>query len=697
MAWRWSRHAIEQTRHATHAQHTQVLKLKCAGSGATMHGADERVVRKCSRGCVELYAAACKPAWVASPRLALNGDVCKAHGLGWSEARAFTRGADWAARGAPDVTEARIDDVVEEEAPVEEVADAPTIKTEAPPSKEVGVVWAGPLGQRTTNATASALAKRRLDGESVKDALVADEALVVTALKGKLAPPWEKDRSKLPKDARCCRFRVPGGHSAAKRVARALRGDPEKGFPFKLRAAALAPEDASLLEKALQDVGKAKKPAAATKNEKPSLGCGVRAKGGAGGRMGGSSRKLVGPAAHRPPRQRVGEHPLYKTADAPSTNSQPVAADFPVLGATRRTTAADFPALNGAVWQGPAPSAEDFPATLGTASASRADDWRPATDAPAPAPAEDFPTLSTGRRRAGARVDAAGYAARAHHPKPRGRPPHDANGRPATWDHEKGEWVGVAREGHPQPRGRAPRGATRSGTPDPAPRAAAAVAEDFPTLSTGGSRRATAPAPVARAAPAPVARAAPAPVARAAPAPAPVPAPAVHVPSPAELLSNFAANQAREAAAREAAERAAAAAAPPPAPVPEPPTLPHPWQAFWDARSERYYFGHPTTGQVQWDMPVAAPPPPPPPVRPAYTEASYERLVAELAEVRVRPSQHALDILRRQEVTVEDLCDLTHAMLVAAGLDQIDVHMIWSKIEVLRNRRIARGKSRGGC
>ena len=142
----------------------------------------------------------------------------------------------------------------------------------------------------------------------------------------------------------------------------------------------------------------------------------------------------------------------------------------------------------------------------------------------------------------------------------------------------------------------------------------------------------------------------------------------MHVPSPAELLSNFAANQAREAAAREAAERAAAAAAPPPAPVPEPPTLPHPWQAFWDASSERYYFGHPTTGQVQWDMPVAAPPPPPPPpVRPAYTEASYERLVAELAEVRVRPSQDALDILRRQEVTVEDLCDLTHAMLVSRG------------------------------
>ena len=181
----------------------------------------------------------------------------------------------------------------------------------------------------------------------------------------------------------------------------------------------------------------------------------------------------------------------------------------------------------------------------------------------------------------------------------------------------------------------------------------------------------------------------------AAPPPAPPRAkknsgPVAHVPSPAEILSNFTADQAREAAAREAAERAAAAAEPPPAPVPPPPMLPHPWQAFWDARSERYYFGQPTTGQVQWDMPVAAPPPPPPPVRPAYTEASYERLVAELAEVRVRPSQHALDILRRQEVTVEDLCDLTHAMLVAAGLDQPDVHMIWSKIEVLRNRQIAR-------
>ena len=181
----------------------------------------------------------------------------------------------------------------------------------------------------------------------------------------------------------------------------------------------------------------------------------------------------------------------------------------------------------------------------------------------------------------------------------------------------------------------------------------------------------------------------------AAPPPAPPRAkknsgPVAHVPSPAEILSNFTADQAREAAAREAAERAAAAAEPPPAPVPPPPMLPHPWQAFWDASSERYYFGHPTTGQVQWDMPVAAPPPPPPPVRPVYTEASYERLVAELVEVRVRPSQDALDILRRQEVTVEDLCDLTHAMLVNAGLDQIDVHMIWSKIEVLRNRRIAR-------
>ena len=121
--------------------------------------------------------------------------------------------------------------------------------------------------------------------------------------------------------------------------------------------------------------------------------------------------------------------------------------------------------------------------------------------------------------------------------------------------------------------------------------------------------------------------------------------------------------------------------------------MPHPWKAFWDAGSKRYYFGSPRTGKVQWDVPVAPPSPP----RPAYTEASYEQLVAELAEVRARPSEDALSILRRQEVTVEDLCDLTHAMLVAAGLDQPDVHMIWSKIEVLRNRRIARGKSRGGC
>ena len=78
------------------------------------------------------------------------------------------------------------------------------------------------------------------------------------------------------------------------------------------------------------------------------------------------------------------------------------------------------------------------------------------------------------------------------------------------------------------------------------------------------------------------------------------------------------------------------------------------------------------------------------PPRPAYTEASYERLVAELSAVNCFPSQHALDILRRQEVTVEDLCDLTHGMLISSGIDQIDAHKIWSKIEVLRNRKIQR-------
>ena len=49
-----------------------------------------------------------------------------------------------------------------------------------------------------------------------------------------------------------------------------------------------------------------------------------------------------------------------------------------------------------------------------------------------------------------------------------------------------------------------------------------------------------------------------------------------------------------------------------------------------------------------------------------------------------------MQILKQQEVTVEDLCDLTHAMLVATGVELIDVHKIWSKIEVLRNRKIAR-------
>ena len=70
--------------------------------------------------------------------------------------------------------------------------------------------------------------------------------------------------------------------------------------------------------------------------------------------------------------------------------------------------------------------------------------------------------------------------------------------------------------------------------------------------------------------------------------------------------------------------------------------------------------------------------------------AAAQRLVAELADVKCAPSEGAMQILKEQEVTVEDLCDLEHAMLVAAGVDLIDVHKIWSKIEVLRNRKIAR-------
>ena len=66
------------------------------------------------------------------------------------------------------------------------------------------------------------------------------------------------------------------------------------------------------------------------------------------------------------------------------------------------------------------------------------------------------------------------------------------------------------------------------------------------------------------------------------------------------------------------------------------------------------------------------------------------KAIAEAPEVKCAPSEGAMQILKQQEVTVEDLCDLTHAMLVATGVEPIDVHKIWSKIEVLRNRKIAR-------
>jgi len=392
---------------------------------------------------------------------------------------------------------------------------------------------------------------------------------------------------------------VAGGHAAAKRVARALRGDADdpKKFPFKLRAAALDAGEEALLEQALRDVAKAKTKTPAT-TKAPAMG---GRKGGGGGIRGGGNKKMLGPATTRSPRQHVGEHPLYKPEGTPQTNARPVAADFPILGAARTTTAADFPALNGAAWQ-PAPAPEDFPATLRAAPVSQTN-WRPDEAAPAAAP-EAFPTLSTGGSRRRVRADAAGYAAR-------------------------GE---------------------------------------------------AAPAPVRAAVP---------PVERAAPTPAP--APVAHIPSPAELLSNFASNQARENQAREAAARAAAAAEPAPTPPPEPPTLPHPWQAFWDAGSEKYYFGHSQTAEVTWTVPVAAPPaPPPPPPPPAYSEASYQRLVAELEVVKCIPTQGALDILRDQQVTVGGLCDLTHSMLMAAGIDGMDVHKIWAVMPHLVNRRTER-------
>ena len=70
--------------------------------------------------------------------------------------------------------------------------------------------------------------------------------------------------------------------------------------------------------------------------------------------------------------------------------SQPVAADFPAPYATRRTTAADFPALNGPIWQGLADMrAEDRPSvpvratmayvTLGPEQVKR-DLWKAVTD-----------------------------------------------------------------------------------------------------------------------------------------------------------------------------------------------------------------------------------------------------------------------------------------------------------------------------
>ena len=93
---------------------------------------------------------------------------------------------------------------------------------------------------------------------------------------------------------------------------------------------------------------------------------------------------------------------------------------------------------------------------------------------------------------------------------------------------------------------------------------------------------------------------------------------------------------------------------------------------------------------IKSERKVGAPPPAPITEPLAPPPSRYERLVADFGVVMVFPSEDALSILRRQEVSVEDLCDLTHPMLVATGIDANDAHQIWSKIELLRNRQIAR-------
>merc|ERR1719321_878603 len=83
----------------------------------------------------------------------------------------------------------------------------------------------------------------------------------------------------------------------------------------------------------------------------------------------------------------------------------------------------------------------------------------PAPPPAPPAPAAPRPKPPAQKAKPPVRVPTGGKYA-----KPRGRAPLNAEGKPASWDPDLGEWVGVVKKkkpnGIPKPRGRAPLGAT---------------------------------------------------------------------------------------------------------------------------------------------------------------------------------------------------------------------------------------------
>ena len=105
--------------------------------------------------------------------------------------------------------------------------------------------------------------------------------------------------------------------------------------------------------------------------------------------------------------------------------------------------------------------------------------------------------------------------------------------------------------------------------------------------------------------------------------------------------------------------------------------MPHPWKAFWDAQA--VLLRQPAHGQGPVGRTGRAAVAPKTGLHGGELRAARRR--ARGGQGQAEPARAGY-----QEVTVEDLCDLTHHMLVAAGIGRIDLTGTKLKDGIARSR-----------